>query len=151
GASEMASVTSHRFPIIQGADAVGRIAEVGASVEQSRIGERVMIDPNIRDTKLPKTAQGVSYFGTERNGGFAEYAAVPSVNAIRVSSDLDDVSLASFPCSYSTAEEMLVRARLQSGETVLVTGASGGVGSANIQLAKMRGARVIAVASAERE
>jgi NADPH:quinone reductase-like Zn-dependent oxidoreductase len=140
-----------RFPRIQGADAVGYIAAVGTAVSTSRIDDRVIVDPCIRDERLPKTAQGVCYFGTERDGGFAQYATVPSKNAWTVKSDLDDVSLASFACSYSTAEEMLVRARLASGETIVTTGASGGVGSATIQLAKLRGARVVAIGSGEKE
>jgi NADPH:quinone reductase-like Zn-dependent oxidoreductase len=150
GAPAMIGVESPRFPRIQGADAVGRIVAVGVSVAKSRLGDRVLVDPCIRDTRLPPTAQGVGYFGTDRDGGFAQYAIIPSQNALTIKSNLDDVSLASFACSYSTAEEMLVRTRLQSGETILVTGASGGVGTANIQLAKLRGARVIAVASMEK-
>jgi NADPH:quinone reductase-like Zn-dependent oxidoreductase len=151
GAPEMIGAASTRFPRIQGADAVGRIVAVGLEVAASRVGERVLVDPCVRDRSLPKTAQGICYFGTERDGGFAQYATIPSENACAIKSDLDDVSLASFACSYSTAEEMLVRARLAPHETVVITGASGGVGSAAIQLAKLRGACVIAVASAEKQ
>lgn len=151
GAPAMTGQASARFPRIQGADAVGRIVDTGRAVASTRIGERVIVDPNIRDRTRPKHAQNISYLGTERDGGFAEYVAVPAQNAIRIETDLDDPSLASFACSYSTAEEMLSRAGLRERETILITGASGGVGSANIQLAKLRGARVIAIASAEKE
>jgi NADPH:quinone reductase-like Zn-dependent oxidoreductase len=151
GAPAMLSEGIGRFPRIQGADAVGKIVDSGDPAEAMRVGERVIIDPNIRDLTLPKRAQNISYVGTERDGGFAEYVVVPSQNAIKIDSALDDASLASFPCSYSTAEEMLSRVELRAGETILVTGASGGVGSANIQLSKMRGARVIAIASADKE
>lgn len=85
--------------------------------------------------------------GSECDGGFAEYCTVAARHAYPVDSPLSDVALASFPCSYSTAENMLTRVDLKEGETVLVTGASGGVGSAAIQLAKARGARVVAVTS----
>ncbi|MFY9320307.1 zinc-binding dehydrogenase [Lentibacter algarum] len=87
------------------------------------------------------------YFGSECDGGFAEYTRVAARHAYRIVSNLSDLELASFPCSYSTAENMLTRASVKSGETVLVTGASGGVGSAAVQLASARGARVIAVTS----
>lgn len=66
---------------------------------------------------------------------------------IKLIADISDVELASFPCSYSTAENLLTRACVTANDFVLVTGASGGVGSAVIQLAKARGARVIAVTS----
>lgn len=87
------------------------------------------------------------YFGSECDGGFAEYTVVAARHAHVVESTLSDVELASFPCSYSTAENMLTRTHVGATDVVLVTGASGGVGSAAIQLAKARGARVIAVTS----
>ena len=73
---------------------------------------------------------------------------MPAVHAHRIESPLSDAELASFPCAYSAAENMLTRADLGAGETVLITGASGGVGSAAVQLARRRGAHVIAVAGA---
>ncbi len=142
---------SLKFPRIQGADAVGVIVAVGRDVDRRRIGERVMVDPCIRNPSLPSLSQGVMYFGSECDGGYAEYTKVVSENAMTVNTNLSDIELASFACSYSTGEEMLVRINLQAGETVLVTGASGGVGSANVQLAKRRGARVIAVAGQSKE
>lgn len=135
------------FPRIQGAAVAGRIVGIGDGVESRRIGERVLVDPSVRDTRLPHRAQLAEYLGSERDGGFAEYVAVPSINAHAIDTSLTDAELATFPCSYDTAEEMLVRADLGEGETVLVTGASGGVGTALIQLAQARGARVLAVAS----
>ncbi len=139
------------FPRICGAAVVGRIVRTGDSVDASRIGQRVMVDPQVRDTSLPERAQLVAYLGSERDGGFAQFVAVPAPNAHVVESDLSDEELATFPCSYDTAEEMLVRTDLAAGETVVVTGAAGGVGTALIQLAKVRGARVIAIASAAKE
>lgn len=84
--------------------------------------------------------------GSERNGAFAQYMAAASVYALVVNSDWTDIELASIPCAYSTAEGMLTRANV-ANETVLVTGASGGVGSAAVQLAKRRGATVIGMSS----
>ena len=138
------------FPRIQGADVAGTIVGVGEGVDSSRIGERVLIDPWIRDSKTPNDRSLAGYFGSERDGGYAEYTTVPSINACRINTELSDTELATFPCSYSTGEYMLVRTRLAEDETVLITGASGGVGSALVQLAKVRGARVIAVAGREK-
>jgi NADPH:quinone reductase-like Zn-dependent oxidoreductase len=138
------------FPRIQGADVVGMIVKVGVEVPASRIGERVIVDPWIRDTRDPGNRDLAGYLGSERDGGFAEYTAVPAGNAFPIRSRYTDAQLATFPCSYSTGEHMLTRARLSAGETVLITGASGGVGSGLVQLAKRRGARVIAVAGSSK-
>jgi len=134
------------FPRIQGADVCGEIVTVGSKVNASRIGERVLIEPCMRFAN-DITQPSPLYFGSECDGGFAQYARVDTRHAYRVQSDLTDIELASFPCSYSTAENMLTRANLQAGETILVTGASGGVGSATVQLARARGANVIALTS----
>ncbi|KAA5621341.1 zinc-binding dehydrogenase, partial [Pseudomonas aeruginosa] len=80
------------------------------------------------------------------NGGFAQFATVKSAEAYKINSDWTDEEFSSIPCSYSTAENMLHRIGL-GAETVLITGASGGVGSAAVQLAKRRGAQVIALCS----
>jgi NADPH:quinone reductase-like Zn-dependent oxidoreductase len=133
------------FPRIQGADGCGEIAAVGPGGDAGRIGERVLIDPILRDPA--GTRAGTRYFGSDCDGAFAEYASVPAANAVAVRSGLSDAELASFPCSYTAAENMLTRAKVAAGETVLVTGASGGVGSAAVQLARRRGARVIAIAA----
>ncbi len=134
------------FPRIQGIDACGRIVAVGAGVEGARIGERALVEPCLRPPGAgPEEAR---FLGSECDGAFAQYVAVPAMHAYRIESGLSDAELASFPCSYSTAENMLTRAGVESGETVLVTGASGGVGSAAVQLARRRGARVVAVAGA---
>jgi NADPH:quinone reductase-like Zn-dependent oxidoreductase len=134
-----------QFPRIQGADACGRIVAVGAGVAAGRIGERVLVEPVFRVPGADR--YHAIYFGSERDGAFAEFAAVPSVHAHAISSAWSDAQLASFPCSYAAAENMLTRLELRAGETVLVTGASGGVGLAAVQLAKRRGATVIALAS----
>lgn len=136
------------FPRIQGADVAGRIAAVGRHVPNARIGERVLVEPLLRDPRFPDDPRRCSYLGSERDGGFAAYLAVPAVNAFPIASDLSDAELATFPCSYSTAENMLTRIRVAREDILLVTGASGGVGSALVQLAKRRGATVIALTSA---
>lgn len=135
------------FPRIQGADVCGRIVAVGKGVDEGRIGERVISDNWLRDPDDPLNKNKTGYYGSERDGGFAEFTTLPSVNARAVDSELSDAELATFSCSYSTAEGMLTRAKVTSADTVLVPGASGGVGGALVQLAKRRGARVIALAS----
>jgi NADPH:quinone reductase-like Zn-dependent oxidoreductase len=93
----------------------------------------------------------IDYMGHGRDGGYAEYQALPAENAHIVSTDLSDVELATFCCAYLTGEQMLVRAGLKEGERILVTGASGGVGSGIIQLARARGAIPYAVVGAGKE
>ena len=135
------------FPRIQGADVCGEIVAVGTGVDLSRIGERVITDNWLRDPDDPGNKDKTGYFGSECDGGFAEYTTIPATNALAVNSALSDAELATFSCSYSTAEGMLTRAMVTTGDTVLVPGASGGVGGALVQLAKRRGARVVAMAS----
>ena len=134
------------FPRIQGADVSGRVVAAGASLDQALIGRRVVVDPWIRDSHHPERRDLAGYLGSEHDGGFAEYCAVPAGNAHPIETPLSDVELASFACSWSTAEHMLQRVRLEPGQSVAVTGASGGVGTALIQLAKRRGAQVVAIA-----
>lgn len=135
------------FPRIQGADICGEIVAVGDGVDPARIGERIISDTWLRDPDDPENITKTGYVGSERDGGFAEYTTLPAQNAVRVISDFSDAELATFSCSYSTAEGMLTRANVTHTDTVLVPGASGGVGGALVQLAKRRGARVIAMAS----
>ena len=136
------------FPFIQGADVAGRIAAIGAGVVPSRIGERVLIDPWLLGHGDSMDPTNAPYFGSETDGGYAEYAKIRAANAIAIESTLSDAELATFPCSYGTAENLVARSGLLPGETVVIAGASGGVGSAAIQFCRLRGARVIAIASA---
>jgi len=135
------------FPRVQGADICGEIVAVGADVDPARIGERVITDNWLRDPTDPSNMDKTYYFGSECDGGFAQYAKIPAANAWAIDSEYSDAELATFSCSYSTAEGMLTRANVQAGDTVLIPGASGGVGGALVQLSKCRGARVIAMAS----
>jgi len=138
------------FPRIQGADVAGTIVAAGSSVDSTFIGKRVITDNWMRDWSDPVNLDKTGYFGSERDGGYAEYCCIDYRNVGVIESDLSDAELATFSCSYTTAEGMLSRAAVTDADTVLVTGASGGVGSALVQLAKRRGARVIGLASAEK-
>ena len=132
------------FPLIQGADVCGRIVRVGIHIDPVRTGERVIVaSMQPHRSKDPWTCITM---GSEINGGFAQYVTVRSSTAYKVNSDWSDVELASIPCAWSTAENMLQRAAVTKRDRVLITGASGGVGSAAVQLAKRRGAAVVAVA-----
>ncbi|MDA3790120.1 MAG: alcohol dehydrogenase family protein [Desulfobacula sp.] len=135
-----------QFPRIQGADVCGRIVAIGDKVRKNRLGERVIVEPCIREAH-GRILEQPWYFGSECDGGFSEYAVVASCHAYQIESSFSDVELASFPCSYSTAENLLTRANVTDNDTVLVTGASGGVGSAAVQLAKTRKAKVIGITS----
>ncbi|MDH3762563.1 MAG: alcohol dehydrogenase family protein [Gammaproteobacteria bacterium] len=133
------------FPRIQGADCCGVIVSVGGDVDAARVGERVIVRNMLR-SYVDYRPYECWTFGSECDGAFAQYCKAPARETFKVECDWSDTELASIPCAYSTAEGMLHRAGV-GAERVLVTGASGGVGSAAVQLAKRRGAEVIAVAS----
>ncbi len=131
------------FPHIQGADCCGLIVAVGENVDPARIGQRVLTR-TMQNHPQPDGSNRVITQGSENRGAFAQFMAARAHDAIAVAADWTDIELASIPCAYTTAEGMLVRANV-GAEIVLITGASGGVGSAAIQLAKRRGATVWAV------
>jgi len=135
------------FPRIQGADTTGTVVAAGKNANAELIGKRVITDGWLRDWDDPLNKNSTGYFGSECDGGFAQYTKTHHRNAGIIDCDLTDAELATFSCSYSTAEGMLARANVTQGDTVLITGASGGVGSALIQLAKRRGACVVGIAS----
>ena len=141
-----------RFPRVQGADVCGRVVAVGPGVDgegrAALLGQRVMVDPWLRDPTDPQSLEGTGYVGSEIDGGYAEFVAVPAANAHPVVSTLSDAELASFATSSGTALNMLERVQVGPGDTVLVTGASGGVGAALVQIARLRGATVVAVSTA---
>ncbi|MDH6226826.1 zinc-binding dehydrogenase [Streptomyces sp. MJP52] len=133
------------FPRIQGADVAGRVVAVGADADPGLVGRRVVVDPAFYDADGPD-AYPVGLMGSERDGGYAEYVTAPVARVHDVTdSPLDDAQLAALPTAYGTALGMIERGRLREGETVLVSGASGGVGLALVQIARARGARVLAV------
>ena len=116
-------------------------------MSRSRIGESVLVRTMQEN---PDTSENSCWtLGSECNGGFAQYTAVRSSEAFFINSDWSATELASIPCAYSTAEGLLHRSQVEK-ETVLITGASGGVGSAAIQLAKLRDATVIAQCAREK-
>ncbi|HEV7431486.1 MAG TPA: alcohol dehydrogenase family protein, partial [Steroidobacteraceae bacterium] len=132
------------FPLIQGTDCSARVVSVATDGEECAVGTRVLVRPCMR---LPGAASTDSvWMGADFDGTFAQFVKVPATEVFPVRCDWSDAELGSIPCAYGTAENMLQRARLAAGERVLITGASGGVGTAALQLAKRRGAVVTAVA-----
>lgn len=142
--------SSISFPRIQGADVAGEIVAVGIGVDSSRVGERVLLDPWILASGDWLDPARSMYFGSECDGGYADYTRIRSENAIIIETSQSDAQLATYPCAYTTAENLTARSGLKPGETVVINGASGGVGSAAIQLCRLRGACVIAIASASK-
>lgn len=135
------------FPRIQGGDVCGRVVAVGAGVEPSWIGKRVTA-PLVLARPTNENPVGMECIGSERDGGFAQYCCLPLQDIKDVSqSPLTDIEIAAIPCAYGTAEALLDRAQVGSGKSVLITGASGGVGMAAVELATLRGAKVTAMTS----
>ena len=124
----LAARRSDRVPADPGRGHRRTHASVGARIDGGIIGKRVMVDFGIYNDTGPSLSN-VDYIGHGRHGGFEEYCAVPAENAHVVETPLGDAELATFCCAYVTAERMLARARVTGGEIVLVTGASGGVGT----------------------
>ncbi|WP_419907049.1 alcohol dehydrogenase family protein [Hoeflea sp.] len=139
------------FPRIQGADVAGTVVAAGEGADSSLIGRRVMVETWIRDPDDPLDLNKCRYLGSEMDGGFAEYLKIVDRAVFPVDSSLSDAELATFATSWVTAENMLNRADVGSADTVLIPGASGGVGSALIQLANRRGAKTIAMAGAAKQ
>ncbi|MEU5995100.1 zinc-binding dehydrogenase [Spirillospora sp. NPDC047418] len=135
------------FPRVQGGDIAGTVAAVGIGVPEAWVGRRVLVDPAFYADE-GEDAVPVGLLGSEADGGFATHVAVDAVRLHDMTdSPLSDEELAALPVAYGTAMGMLERARIGKGEAVLVTGASGGVGFAVVQLAAARGARVLALTS----
>jgi len=130
------------FPRIQGADIAGRVVAVGEGVSEERIGQRGLLDFNIYADERRDINLTPDYYGHGADGGFAEYVALPSDQFHEVQNpELADAELAAMGmCSYQTAYHMMTSAGIKAGERVLVTGASGGVGTALIQLCRIVGA-----------
>ena len=135
------------FPRIQGGDAAGVVAAVGAGVDASLIGRRCLVDTVIRDWSNPMNYDTCDYLGSACDGGFADYLVVDHHNVNPIETHWSDAELATIAIAYSTAENLLNRSNITADDTVLIPGASGGVGSALVQLANRRGATTIAMAS----
>ena len=136
------------FPFIQGTDCCGRIAAVGPNGDEQTIGLRVLIRPCMRMNGFSSMEN--IWMASDFDGAFAQYVKVPVGEVFPVNCSWSDVELGSIPCAYGTAENMLHRTNVKAGDLVLIKGASGGVGSAAVQLAKRRGARVIAISGKEK-
>jgi len=137
------------FPFIQGTDCCGRVAEIGPGGDPELLGKRVLVRSCIR----PEGFESMEnlWMGSDFDGAFAQYVKVPQAEVFVIECDWSDAELATIPCAYGTAENMIQRSRITSGERVLITGASGGVGSAALQLVKWRRAEVIAVAASSKK
>ena len=134
------------FPFIQGTDCCGVVTQVAHSHDSHLLEQRVLIRSCMRPHGFDNMIN--IWMGSDFNGAFAQYVKVPANEVFPINSSWTDAELGSIPCSYGSAENMVQRARVQAGDHVLVAGASGGVGSAVVQLAKIRGARVTAIAGA---
>jgi len=128
------------MPIIIGIDVAGDIVECGRDVSDFKVGDRVLVDPIDR-------VQG-GLLGEMWDGGLAEYVRVPAHMLVPLDAAISYADAAALPVAYGTAYRMmLTRGKVAAGEKVLVLGASGGVGTCCVQLAKQAGATVIAAAS----
>ncbi len=133
------------FPFIQGTDCCGRIVAVAPGGDEGSIGARVLVRACMRQTGFH--AMDNIWMGSDFDGAFAQFVKVPAREVFAVDCGWSDAELATIPCAYGTAENMVRRCRVGRGDHVLVPGASGGVGSAVVQLAKRRGATVTAIAA----
>ena len=131
------------FPFIQGTDCCGRIVAVAPGGDKDTIGSRVIVRACMRPSGFGSMDN--IWMGSDFDGAFAQFVKVPAGEAFVVDCDWSDAELGTIPCAYGTAENMVHRGNVCELEHVLVTGASGGVGSAVVQLAKRRGAKVTAI------
>ena len=131
------------FPFIQGTDCCGIVAETFDSANAALVGKRVLVRPCMRPDGFDSMLN--LWMGSDFDGAFAQYVKVPAREVFPIDSTWTNAELGSIPCSYGSAENMVHRSGVASGEHVLVAGASGGVGSAVVQLAKVRGATVTAI------
>ncbi|MEI2300482.1 MULTISPECIES: alcohol dehydrogenase family protein [Ensifer] len=136
------------FPIIQGADCCGQIVSMGANCDKNRLGQRVLVRPCMRKDGFNRMDH--MWMGSDFDGSFAQYVKVPENETFTVRSAWSDAQLATIPCAYGTAENMVHRAGVEAGMRILVPGASGGVGSALVQLCSRRGAEIFAVTAASK-
>jgi alcohol dehydrogenase len=132
--------------LIQGTDCCGEVVQANDDAGSKLIGKRVLVRACMRPNGFDDMEN--VWMASDFDGAFAQYVKVPASEAFAVDCDWSDAELATIPCAYGTAENMLHRTDVKANELVLVAGASGGVGSATLQLAKRRNARVAAITSA---
>lgn len=131
------------MPAIMGIDVAGEIVAVGKEVTDWTLGDRVVADP------LNRATRG-GLLGETYHGGLAEYCRVDAGQLIRVPKDVTLIEAAALPVAYGTAHRMMITiGAIKPGEKILILGASGGVGTCCVLLAKMVGAEVTACASTE--
>lgn len=135
------------FSLIQGTDCCGEVVEVKDEKNKHLIGKRVLIRPCIHN-KGWDSMENI-WMGSDFDGAFAQYVKIAATEVFPIDCNWSDAELGGIPCSYGTSENMVNRAGIKKGDRVLVAGASGGIGSAVVQLAKRRGAYVIAIAEGE--
>ncbi len=142
-----------QLPHISGADGAGEVEALGEGVDNFLIGERVVIDGNIGCGRCPACLAGRDnmcpdweLLGETIHGTLAEYVAVPARNLLKIPDSVDYGTAAAASLVFLTAwHSLITRGRLQPGENVLIIGASGGVNTASIQIAKFAGATVFVV------
>lgn len=132
------------FPFIQGTDCCGRVVAVAPGEDESTIGLRVLVRACMRSSGW-ESLENI-WMASDFDGAFAQFVKVKADEVFPVNCEWSDAELGTIPCAYGTAENMIHRAQVSGGEHVLIAGASGGVGSAAVQLAKRRGAAVTAIA-----
>jgi NADPH:quinone reductase-like Zn-dependent oxidoreductase len=132
------------FPFIQGTDCCGRVVAVAPGGDKSTLGRRVLVRPCIRSAGF-ESMENI-WMASDFDGAFAQFVKIDAREVFPIDCNWSDAELGTIPCAYGTSENMLHRAKVSKGEHVLVAGASGGVGSAVVQLAKRRGAIVTAIA-----
>jgi alcohol dehydrogenase len=128
------------MPFISGGDIAGEVAEIGANVKGWTVGERVLVDP--------ATNEGM--IGEKLLGGLAQYVRVPAPYCIKLDPRLSFELAAAIPANYGTTYRMLdTNGQIQKGDLMLILGASGGVGTASVQVGKAMGATIIACAGTD--
>ena len=139
-----------RFPLIQGGDLCGEVVAQGKGATRFTLGRRVICPIN-QPRPTPENPVGFVALGSEYDGAFAQYCLVEERDLYDVTdAPLSDVELAAIPCAFGTATGLLHRAGVGKGREVLITGASGGVGMAAVQLATAMEAEVTGVCSASK-
>ena len=133
------------FPLIQGTDCCAEVVEVVDQNDSHLVGKRVLVRSCMRKNDFSSLDN--VWLASDFDGAFAQYVVVPSGEVFVIDCDWTNAELATIPCAYGTAENMLHRSVVTANDRVLIMGASGGVGSAVVQLAKRRGAEVFAVTS----
>lgn len=145
------------MPHIGGSDIAGVVDSVGPGAEDVPIGVRVVVDPSLGYEWYSGQDRGESFdelpfriIGEHTQGGFAEYAVVPAENLLEIPDGFSSTDAAAAGLVFVTAwRALMTRGRLRAGERVLITGASGGVGTAAVQVAARAGAKVFAVTGGE--